>query len=154
MPRIGEKIRSFFQPIIRGYAAIKAGIAHTFETLRSYEPAISESAVIEDYTAYRDGVAIQELDEPLVADYLVPWYLHGKAPVNLSANFKYDVKAVYENIQGDTVDAYWSVIDDKRLTESEIVAMGTPFKTDSPQVDVEEYPFHGPLQVIACWRKD
>lgn len=148
---IPEKVRSFFQPIIRGYEAIKAGVAHTFEILRGYEPTISESEIREDYLAYQAGTAIQRLDEPLVKEYLIPWYVHGKAPVNLSANFKYDVQVTFENLEGETEDVPWSIISDERLSPEEVMRLAESFPAD---YEVEGFPFHGAMELVGVWRKD
>lgn len=144
------KLRGLAQGFVRSAVAIGRKAIETYQTLTEAGLGYVKSQFEVDWQTYDQQAAFVSLAMEMPKDQLVSGNLHGESIQNLTCKFKYDVKALYENLQGDTVTMHWSVINDERMTPNEILEYAQMFAVDSA---AEGFPMHGPPELEGIWTR-
>lgn len=143
-------IRGLAQSFVRGAVAAGRKAAETFTTLVETGIGYARGEFDVDWQIYEQQKALVELANELDRSQLISGHLHGESKQNLTCKFKYDVKAVYEDVKGNVVTKHWSVINDERMTQNEIMDYASQFAEDYAP---EEFPFHAQPELVGIWTR-
>lgn len=145
-----QGLRGLAQAFVRGAVAAGRKAVETFDTLVESGLGYFDEQFKADWIVYDQQKSFIELAGGLDKDQLIPGPLHGESPQNLTAKFKYDLKTVYEDLKGKTTEVFWSVINNERLTQTEIMDYAAIFAKDSEPGD---YPMHGQPEIVGIWTR-
>lgn len=143
-------LRGLAQSFVRGAVAIGRAIETTYATLTDLGLGYVKEQFTYDWNLYDQQKAFVDLAGSIEKSQLIPGAIHGESTQSLTCRFKYDVSATYEDLEGNTLTKYWSVINNERLTQEEILARAERFAEEYPE---EGMPFHAPAQLEGIWHR-
>lgn len=143
-------LRGLAQSFVRGAVAIGRAIETTYATLTDLGLGYVKEQFTYDWNLYDQQKAFVDLAGELDKSQLIPGAIHGESTQNLTCRFKYDVKGVYKNLEGEETTLHWSVINNERLTQEQILAQGGIFAKGCQPKD---FPFIEEVAIEGIWFK-
>ncbi len=143
-------IRGLAQAFVRSAVSIGRKSVETYQMLTEAGLGYVEEQFKMDWSIYDEQKGRVSVAMELDRSQLIHGHLHGESPQNLTAKFKYDVKAVYEDIKGDTLTKHWSVINNERMTLNEVLDYAQMFAEDYAP---EEFPMHAQPELTGIWTR-
>lgn len=143
-----RNVRGFVQGILRGASRLRQTATEVYWTLKTAGLDYLQSEFRADYEKYERQDFLTSEIGLLPTDQLIPGHLHEESVWNLTAKFKYDLEATYTDPEGNTETHYWSIIDDKRLTQAEISDQADSFAKDYAP---DGFPIQADVSLVGSW---